>query len=148
MVTTPDENARHEKMSDARDRAVNRGIQRAQKDLQDAGGAYDLDELATVLSGDTLKDVDQLVSAGDILEVRDANNRRQYPKIQFNGDGTVVAGLKIVSGSFPSRNPWAILNFLVSPHSGLNGERPIDCLRVGALDKVAAAARSFGQQGY
>jgi hypothetical protein len=149
MVTAPNENDQDGELSDAnaRDRAVCRGIEYAQKDLRDAGGAYDRDELATILLDETLKDVDQLVAAGAILEIRGTSNQRQYPKMQFNADGTVVAGLKFISGCFPSRNPWAILNFLVNPQSSLNGERPIDRLRAGAFEEVAAAARSFGRQG-
>lgn len=150
MVTSSNESAQPEKLPDANagDRAISRGIEYAQKDLRDAGGAYDRDELATILPDETLRDVDRLVAAGAILEIRGTSNQRQYPKMQFNGDGTVVAGLKFISGSFPSRNPWAILNFLVNPQSSLNGERPIDRLRAGAFEEVAAAARSFGRQGY
>ncbi len=135
-------------MSDAnaRDRAVCRGIEYARNDLQDAGGAYDRDELSTILPDASFKDVDKLVSAGAILEVRDADNRRQYPKIQFNGDGTVVCGLKIVLDPSQAETLGRFLNFLVSPHSSLNGERPIDRLRAGALEEVAAAARSFGRR--
>jgi len=47
----------------------------------------------------------------------------------------------------PTRNPWAVLNFLVNPQDGLDGAKPIDRLRAGHVDDVAAAARGIGLQG-
>jgi hypothetical protein len=150
MVTTSVSNAPPEKASpdtDARDRATRRGIEYMEKDLKDAGGAYDIDELRHVLGGVSLREVDERVAGGSILEIRDENKRRRFPKMQFNDEGTVVAGLKSVSESFPSRSSWALLNFLVNPQDGLGGAKPIDLLRSGATQEVVAAAHRIGQQG-
>lgn len=151
MVTTSDPNAPPEKASpetDDRDRATHRGIEYVEKDLADAGGAYDFDELRHILRGVLPQDIDDRVADGSILEVRGANNQRQFPKLQFNDDGTVIVGLQSVYESFPSRSSWALLNFLVNPQDSLRGARPIDLLRSGATQEVVAAARQIGQQGY
>jgi hypothetical protein len=156
MVATSDPNAPAENMSqkpdvsdlDHSNRAIRRGIEYAQRDLHDAGGVYNLDELREVLRDVSSQEIDQRVLDGSILEVRGANNQRQFPKMQFNDDGTVIVGLKSVYESFPSRSSWALLNFLVNPQDSLRGARPIDLLRSGATQEVVAAARQIGQQGY
>jgi hypothetical protein len=44
-------------------------------------------------------------------------------------------------------SPRSVLNFLTSPDDLLDGERPIDVLRRGDLDRVVQAARRIGVQG-
>ena len=133
---------------DARNRAIRRGIEYAEMDLQDAGGVYDIDELREILRDVSSQEIDQRVLDGSILEVRGANNQRQFPKVQFNEDGTVIVGLQSVYESFPSRSSWALLNFLVNPQDSLGGAKPIDLLPVGRIQEVVAAAHQIGQQGY
>jgi hypothetical protein len=132
---------------DARNRAIRRGIEYAEMDLQDAGGVYSIDELREILRDVSSQEIDQRVLDGSILEVRGANNQRQFPKMQFNDDGTVVTGLKLVSEAFPSKSSWALLNFLMNPQSNLGGAKPIDLLRAGATLEVITVARQIGQQG-
>ncbi len=67
--------------------------------------------------------------------------------MQFQPDGSVVKGLKAVQTALPTRNPWAVLNFLVQPDDSLDGQKPIDLLKRGELAPVVVAARSLGQQG-
>ena len=132
---------------DARNRAIRRGIEYAEMDLQDAGGVYHIDELREILRDVSSQEIDQRVLDGNILEVRGANNQRQFPKMQFNDDGTVVTGLKLVSEAFPSKSSWALLNFLMNPQSNLGGAKPIDLLRAGVTLEVITVARQIGQQG-
>ena len=61
------------------------------------------------------------------------SNRRSYPTVQFNRDGSVIEGLKALRQALPTRNPWAVLNFLVNPQDGLSGAKPIERLRAGAV---------------
>jgi hypothetical protein len=82
-----------------------------------------------------------------LLAVTGPSNRRVYPTVQFNRDGSVVSGLKVVREALPTENSWAILNFLVRPDSRLNGRKPIDLLRDGKVDLVVQAARGMGEQG-
>ena len=132
---------------DARARAILRGIAHAQADLSDAGGAYDLDQVRTVSGGVSRQAILKRVKEGSLLAVPGPGNRRSYPTLQFNRDGAVVDGLKAVQHALPTRNPWAVLNFLVNSQESLGGAKPIDRLRAGALDEVLAAARTLGDQG-
>lgn len=132
---------------DARARAILRGIEYAHADLSDAGGTYDLNEVRKVMRGIWRQAVDKRVKDGSFLAVPGPSNRRSYPTVQFNRDGSVVEGLRALQGALPTRNPWAVLNFLVNPQDGLGGAKPIERLRAGAVEDVLAAARTVGEQG-
>lgn len=131
----------------ARARAILRGIEHAYADLHDAGGAYDLSQVRRVMRGISRQAVDKRTKEGSLLAVPGPSNHRSYPTLQFNSDGSVVDGLKAVYEALPTRNPWAVLNFLVNPQSSLAGAKPIERLRAGAIDEVVAAANRIGEQG-
>lgn len=132
---------------DARSRALLRGVRIAQEDLHVSGGAYDLQAVRTLLRGVSRQRIDKQVREGSLLAVPGPSNRRYYPTVQFLADGTVVKGLKAVREALPTRNPWAVLNFLVQPDIRLNGRKPIELLKAGEIGDVVDAARSMGQQG-
>ncbi len=132
---------------DARSRALLRGVKIAQEDLRASGGAYDLQAVRTLMQGVSRQRIDKQVRDGSLLAVPGPSNRRYYPTAQFQNDGTVVKGLKAVREALPTRNPWAVLNFLVQPDARLNGRKPIDALKAGAIGDVLEAARSMGRQG-
>jgi hypothetical protein len=132
---------------DARSRALLRGVKVAQDDLRASGGAYDLQAVRTLMRGVSRQRIDKQVRDGSLLAVPGPSNRRYYPTVQFQADGTVVKGLKAVREVLPTRNPWAILNFLVQPDFRLNGRKPIELLKAGEIGDVVDAARSMGQQG-
>ncbi|WP_230532868.1 hypothetical protein [Microvirga roseola] len=131
----------------SRAKALLRGVQIAQSDLKESGGAYDLDQVRILMNGISRQMVDRKVREGSLLAVPGPSNRRAYPTVQFTSDGTVVPGLKAVQEALPTDNPWAVLNFLVRPVSHLNGRKPIDLLKAGEIDLVVDAARRMGQQG-
>lgn len=132
---------------DARSLAILEGVRIAQEDLREAGGAYDLDQVRTLMHGVSRQAIDKRVQEGSLLAVPGPSNRRSYPTLQFNSDGTLVDGLKAVSEALPTRNPWTILNFLAQPDDRLAGRKPIDVLKKGNIDQVVAAAQRVGQQG-
>lgn len=132
---------------DARSLAILEGVRIAQKDLREAGGAYDLDQVRTLMRGVSRQAVDKRVQEGSLLAVPGPSNRRSYPTLQFNPDGTVIEGLKAVGEALPTSNPWTILNFLAQPDDRLRGRKPIDVLKEGKIDLVVEAARRMGQQG-
>lgn len=132
---------------DARSRAMLEGIRIAQEDLRDAGGAYDLDQVRTLMRGVSRQAVDKRVQEGSLLAVPGRSNRRSYPTLQFNRDGTVVPGLKAVRDALQTTNAWTVLNFLYRPDDRLDNRKPIDLLRSGELDLVLEAARRHGEQG-
>lgn len=131
----------------SRAKALLKGVQIAQSDLKESGGAYDLDQVRVLMNGISRQMVDRKVREGSLLAVPGPSNRRAYPTVQFNHDGTVVLGLKAVQDALPTGNPWAVLNFLVHPDPRLNGRKPIDLLKAGEIELVIDAAQRMGQQG-
>ena len=132
---------------DARSQALLDGVRIAQEDLHQAGGAYDLEQVRTLMQGVSRQAIDKRVQEGSLLAVPGPSNRRSYPTLQFTRNGTVVAGLKAVRDALPTSNPWTVLNFLAQPDDRLDGRRPIDVLKEGDIDLVVAAARRMGLQG-
>jgi hypothetical protein len=132
---------------DARSLAILEGVRVAQEDLHQAGGAYDLDQVRTLMRGISRQAIDKRVQEGSLLAVPGPQNRRSYPTLQFDQDGTVVDGLKRVREALPTKSPWTVLNFLAQPDDRLSGRRPIDVLKQGNVDLVVEAARRFGEQG-
>jgi hypothetical protein len=132
---------------DARAQALLEGVRIAQEDLRKAGGAYDLEQVRTLMQGVSRQAVDKRVQEGSLLAVPGPSNRRSYPTLQFNRDGTIVEGLKAVCAALPTNNPWTILNFLAHPDDRLQGRKPIDVLKAGNVELVLEAARRLGQQG-
>jgi hypothetical protein len=132
---------------DVRAQALLEGVRIAQEDLRKAGGAYDLEQVRTLMQGVSRQAVDKRVQEGSLLAVPGPSNRRSYPTLQFNPDGTIVEGLKAVCAALPTSNPWTILNFLAHPDDRLRGRKPIDVLKAGNVALVVEAARRLGQQG-
>lgn len=132
---------------DARARAVLRGVQFAQDDLREAGGAYELDEVRALLHDVSRQAVDKKVKEGSILAVPGPSNRRRFPTLQFKDDGSVVEGLQAVQDALGYSSPWSVLNFLINPQDGLDGQKPIERLRAGDVAAVVGAARRVGVQG-
>lgn len=132
---------------DARSRALLEGVRIAQEDLREAGGAYDLDQVRTLMRGVSRQAIDKRVQEGSLLAVPGPSNRRSYPTLQFNRDGTVVPGLKAVREALQTSNSWTVLNFLAHPDVRLGDRKPIELLRSGQLELVLEAARRHGEQG-
>jgi hypothetical protein len=132
---------------DARSLAILEGVRIAQEDLREAGGAYDLEQVRVLMRGISRQAIDKRVQEGSLLAVPGPSNRRSYPTLQFNPDGTVVDGLRAVCEALPTTNPWTILNFLAQPDDRLHGQKPIDVLKEGKVDLAVEAARRMGQQG-
>lgn len=131
----------------ARARAILRGVAHAEADLKDSGGAFDVDEVRTLLRGVSRQAIDKRVSDGSLLAVPGPNGRRRFPAIQFKDDGSLVPGLKAVQSALGYSSPWSVLNFLINGHDLLDGDRPIDLMRLGEVERVEQAARLSGVDG-
>jgi hypothetical protein len=132
---------------DARARALLRGVELATADLAAAGGAFTLDQVRDLWRGISRQRIERRVQEKSLLAVPGPSNRRRYPTIQFNPDGTVVKGLKEVQEALDFANPWSVLNFLVNKDERLGDRRPIDLLRRGEIGLVVESARRVGEQG-
>ena len=131
----------------ARVRALLLGIERSAEDLKSSGGALDLDQVRALLRGVSRQSVEKRVRDGHLLAVPGPGNRRYYPAAQFLDDGSILPGLGEVMAALPTRNGYAILNFLIRPDVRLNGRTPIDLMKAGEADLVLQAARAMGVSG-
>ena len=66
------------------------GVRIAQETLREAGGAYDLDQVRILMHGISRQRVDRRVKERSLLAVPGPSNRRLYPTIQFDRDGSGV----------------------------------------------------------
>ncbi len=132
---------------DARARAILKGVVIAQDVLKSAGGAFELEEVRTLLMGVSRQAVSKRVADGSLIAVPGPKGQRMYPTLQFNPGGTIVDGLKAVQEALPTRNAWTVLSFLAEPESRLGGKAPIELLREGQVDRVLESARRYGEQG-
>lgn len=132
---------------DARARAILRGKEISEADLRRNGGAYSLEQVQKLLGGVSRQSIEKRVREYSLLAVPGPSNRRRYPTIQFNGDGTVVQGLRDVLETLNFGSPWSALNFLVNADDRLDNARPIDLLRRGEIGLVVESARRMGEQG-
>lgn len=103
--------------------------------------------MTSIMQGVSRQAVDKRVNDGSLLAVPGPSNRRAYPTLQFNSDGSIVSGLKEVRQALPTNNAWVILNFLARPDARLGGRKPIDVLKIGDIPLVVEAARRYGEQG-
>jgi hypothetical protein len=99
------------------------------------------------MRGASRQTIETCVREKSLLAVPGPGGRPLYPTIQFDDDGSIVHGLREVLETLNFTSPWSALNFLVSPDSLLNNERPIDILRRGDVELVLESARRIGEQG-
>lgn len=90
--------------------------------------------------------VDKRRQAGKLLAVSLGSRSHLYPRWQFSETG-FLPGLEEVLQALDEHPPWARLRFFVSGNHRLGGERPLDTLRRGHLQRVIKAAEAFGEHG-
>jgi len=130
-----------------RARAILRGREIAARDLAESGGSYDLQQVQALLHGISRQRIYQLVKQGRLLSIPGPHKKPHFPAVQFSSDGSLVAGLKAVRDALPTKNPWAVLNFLIHRDDRLQGSRPIELLRRGAVAEVVKAAAKMSEPG-
>ncbi|MFC7738309.1 hypothetical protein ACFQX4_21370 [Roseomonas sp. GCM10028921] len=128
-----------------RARALLRGIDTAEADLQAAGGALDLAAVEKLL-GISRHAIARRVGGGALIAVPGPAGRRRYPVAQFTR-GATLPGLREALAALPIRNPWVQLNWLVNPDPRLGNRTPAHLLEDGELDAVVTVARLQGEQG-
>ena len=69
-----------------------------------------------------------------------------YPAFQVGKNGLLL-GIREVLKAFAVDDPWMRVSFMLTGDARLGGNRPIDLLRAGKVEEVAAAAAAFGEHG-
>jgi hypothetical protein len=69
-----------------------------------------------------------------------------YPAWRFSERGT-LPGLEAVVRALKKHDAWTKLGFFTTANTVTDGKKPLDVLRSGDIEKVVAAARTYGEQG-
>ena len=124
--------------------ALLRGARIKRALLQDEGGVLSARELAEHL-GITVAGLTKKRDRGQIFWLP-VGQGYVYPAFQVGGDG-LLAGVREVLDALPDRDPWVQVNFMLTGDARLEGARPLDVLRTGAIEAVLRAARAQGEDG-
>lgn len=76
-----------------------------------------------------------------IIYWRDARNDFHYPKWQFTPSGASLTGIQEVLEMFQSQDEWRVMRYFLGKRAQLAGQRPLDLLRQGEVEKVMAHAK-------
>ena len=125
--------------------ATARGIAQRKSLLEAEGGTASGQEMADLL-GITRQAVDKRRKSGTLLAIPTGSNDWRYPRWQLH-DQQVLPGFDRLMKVFEGRGPWTRFHFLLSPNERLDGQRPLDALRSGNIDKVVEAIVAQGEQG-
>jgi hypothetical protein len=106
---------------------------------QEEGSMLTGAQVATLL-GISRQAVDKRRKTGNILGVPRPGGVR-YPSMQFV-DGDVLLGIPGVLHALAACRPADQLAFILTPNQRLDGKRPLDMLRVGAIERVHLVARA------
>ncbi len=120
--------------------AKERGKKYRQESIQAAFRSHVVTDLLNISD----EDLAQLRRSNKLVFLDDGNSY-VYPKCQFDGD-KIIDGIDRVIAELPIIEGWTQLIFLESGDPALNGDKPIDRLRVGDLATVVLAAGNYGQQ--
>lgn len=123
-------------------RAKARGIEIRRRLLEDAGGVYEVGEVAEFL-GVTPAAVHQRRQRGTLLAVRLPHGQWVYPAFQFDPP-ELANDIGPVLRAFRVAEPWTKLSVLLSGAPSLGGKRPIDALREGDIEGAVEAVASYG----
>lgn len=123
-------------------RAKARGLEVRRRLLKEAGGAYEVSEVAGLLEI-TPAAVHQRRQRGTLLAIRTASGQWVYPAFQFDPPELANEIGRVLS-AFRVTEPWTKLSVLLSTAPSLGGKRPIDALREGDVEGAAEAVASYG----
>ena len=124
--------------------AMARGSAIKQELLISGGGGLTSSQVARAL-GITRQAVDKRRSRRALLAVPNGSGEYVYPACQFTSDG-VIPGLEEVLRAFQIQSPWTQLSVLLASAPALGGRTILEVLRLGAIERAIAVARSFGDQ--
>ena len=76
-----------------------------------------------------------------LLRIRNRDGRPVYPVLQFHGRGQLPGLADVLPVLLRSLEPLTVASWLTAEHAALAQRRPVDALRDGDADQVAALAR-------
>jgi len=122
-----------------------RGIEAKHRILTGDGGVLSAEKAGGILTM-SRQAVEKRRKAGRLIGVSLGRRGFGYPAWQFSERGT-LSGLEAVLNALKPHDAWTKLVFFTSENAATEGKRPLDVLRSGNLEKVLAAARTYGEQG-
>jgi hypothetical protein len=100
--------------------------------------ASTVDEVAAML-GVGPEEIRAGIARRELVAIRDGEGAQRLPAWQFAEGGQPLQGLDEVRAAFPG-DVVALSSWMLSPSVDLDGDRPVDLVRAGAVDQVVAAA--------
>ncbi len=126
--------------------ALARGVVAREEMKVAEGGSLSAEEARVVLGGLSKEAVLKRYRKGQLLGWREARqNAVRFPAWQFV-DGSPLPGLVEVLAILATSkglDEWGKLNFFLTARSGLNGERPLDALKRGEVERVKRVAEAY-----
>lgn len=132
--------------STARDRAHARGLEQIESlraEIDREGGTLHFQEVVARLPL-SLMEIGQRTADHRLVCVPGPEDLPSvlYPAFQFTETG-VLDGIDALGAALEPAGHWSRLAWLLGPDHELGGDRPLDALRRGEVDRVMAAARSL-----
>lgn len=122
-----------------------RGIEAKRRILTGDGGMLSAERAGEILMM-SRQAVEKRRKAGRLIGVSLGRRGFGYPAWQFSERGTLPQ-LEAVFDALKQHDAWTKLVFLTSENAATEGKKPLDVLRSGDVEKVLAAARTYGEQG-
>ena len=122
-----------------------RGVEQQRDLLEQSGGVLGVHKVAEFL-GLSRQAVDKRRRRGQLIALTRGKRGYVYPVWQFEGEKT-LRNLEQVLDALREHDPWMQLSFFVNPNDRLEGRSPIEMLRSGHVERVLAAASSYGEHG-
>jgi hypothetical protein len=122
-----------------------RGIEAKRRILTEDGGMLSAEKVGETLTI-SRQAVEKRRKAGRLIGVSLGRRGFGYPAWQFSERGT-LSGLEAVLDALKPHDAWTKLVFFTSDNAATGGKKPLHVLRSGDIEKVLAAARTYGEQG-
>lgn len=122
-----------------------RGIEAKRRILTEDGGLLSAEKVGEILRI-SRQAVEKRRKAGRLIGVSLGRRGFGYPAWQFSERGT-LPGLEVVLDTLKPHDAWTKLVFFTSENAATGGKKPLEVLRSGDVEKVVAAARTYGEQG-
>jgi hypothetical protein len=122
-----------------------RGIEARRRILNEDGGLLSAEKVGDILTM-SRQAVEKRRKAGRLIGVSLGRRGYGYPAWQFAERGT-LPGLEDVLDALKPSDSWTKLVFFTGENAAIGGKRPLDVLRSGNVERVLAAAHTYGEQG-